>query len=178
MSLFRRTDTAVPSRITSRWEDAGEAGTAIDFLSSQRIVDLYAEMSKFLEAAQTENFEAGMESEFSKNLAYSLEKYGLEVVDLLIFFITCENMKAEMAAEILRWLGRADFPEIYRERLWLLERSLRCSSATVRDAGVLGLASLDDPHAIPYLKRALKKEKNLELRQHMQRVLAQLERLR
>ncbi|MCU0516982.1 MAG: hypothetical protein MUC60_08965 [Oscillatoria sp. Prado101] len=60
MSLFRRTDTAVPtSKITSRWEDAGAAGTAIDFLTGQIIADLYAEMSKFLEAAQTENFEAG-----------------------------------------------------------------------------------------------------------------------
>jgi HEAT repeat protein len=117
-------------------------------------------------------------SELSNNLAYSLQKYGIDVVDLLIFLITCENIKAEMAAEILRWLGRTDHPEIYRERLWLLERSLKCSSATVRDAGVLGLASLDDPHAIPYLKRAIKKEKNLELRQHMERVLAQLERLR
>jgi hypothetical protein len=178
MSLFRRTDTALPSKITSRWEDAGAAGTAIDFLSRQRSADLYAEMHNSSEATKEEDFEDGMESEFSKHLVSLVQKYGSATVELLIFLIACEYMNAEVAAKTLRCLGRTDHPETYRERLWLLERSLKCSSATVRDAGVLGLASLDDPHAIPYLKRAIKKEKNLELRQHMERVLAQLERLR
>lgn len=178
MILFRRTDTAVTSRIRSRWEDVGEAGTAIDFLTGKRLQDLSQEMHNLLEATKEEDFEDGMESEFSKHLVSLVQKYGSDTVELLIYLIACENMKAEVAAETLRCLGRTDHPETYRERLWLLERSLKCSSATVRDGGVLGLASLDDPHAIPYLKRALKKEKNLELRQHMERVLAQLERLR
>jgi HEAT repeat protein len=60
----------------------------------------------------------------------------------------------------------------------LLESSIFRSSARVRDGAALGLAFLDDPHAIPYLKRAIENEKYSELREDMQMVLAQLERSR
>jgi HEAT repeat protein len=86
-----------------------------------------------------------------------------------------EQVNAEVASEAMRWLGHIDHPITYRSRLHLLERSLHNSSARVRDGAGLGLASLDDPHAIPYLKQAIEREQYQELRHDLKQVVIQLE---
>lgn len=68
-----------------------------------------------------------------------------------------------------------DHAPSYRFRLWLLERSLNCSQARIRDGAILGLSYLNDPHAISYLKLAIGLEKCTELREDMEQVLEQLE---
>jgi hypothetical protein len=68
-----------------------------------------------------------------------------------------------------------DHAPSYRFRLWLLERSLGSLKARIRDGAILGLSSLNDPHAISYLKLAIEQEKCSELRKDMEQVLAQLE---
>jgi HEAT repeat protein len=134
----------------------------------QRIIVLF-------EAAKEQNFEDGMESEFSKGLVDMVKKYGVAAIEALAPLIIDERVNPEVASEALRWLGRINQPASYRHRLWLLERGLRCSSARVRDGATLGLAFLDDPHAITYLRQAIQQEKISELRADMEQVLAQLE---
>ncbi len=97
------------------------------------------------------------------------------VTTILTRLIAIEQVNAEVASESLRWLGHIEHPKTYDNRLWLLERSLFCSSARVRDGAALGLASLDDPHAIPYLRRAIQRENCIELRKDIKQVLIQLE---
>ena len=115
-----------------------------------------------------------MESEFSKELISCIRKYGNTAVEALTQFITMEQVDAEVASEALRWLGRMEHPATYRPRLWLLERSLSCSSAYVRDGAILGLASLEDRHSIIYLQKAIQNEQNEELQKDMEQVLEQL----
>lgn len=86
-----------------------------------------------------------------------------------------ERVAPEVGGEALRWLGRIDHAESYEYRRWLLERSLSLSSTRVRDGAILGLASMDDKHAIPYLKRAIEEEQCSELKADMESVLEQLE---
>ena len=58
----------------------------------------------------------------------------------------------------------------------LLENSLLTnSSALVRDGALLGIALLDDRHAVPYLNRAIQQEQCPELRESIRQVLEQLE---
>jgi hypothetical protein len=142
--------------------------TAQDEPHGEIIKALFREAKKF-------SFEDGMETEFSKELARLVRRHGKAAIEVVTALIVNENIDAEMAAEALRWLGRMDHPPSYRDRLWLLERSLFCSSAQVRDGAALGLASLDDPHAIPYLQQAIEREKCVELRQDLEQVLEQLE---
>ena len=141
----------------------------------ERLEEIDQKIEALFEAAKEQVFEDGMESEFSKELVSLVKKYGNAAMKVIADLIIYEKINAEVASEALRWLGRMDHPASYSYRLWLLERSLRCSSARVRDGAVLGLASLDDPHAITHLKEAIQREECNELREDMEQVLAQLE---
>lgn len=133
------------------------------------------EIRRLFWQAREQVFEDGMESEFSKELISLVRRYGNAAMEVLTHLIVNGKVNAEAASEALRWLGRMDHPASYRYRLWLLERSLLSSAARIRDGASLGLASLDDPHAIPHLKKAIGQEQYAELREDMEQVLAQLE---
>ena len=72
-------------------------------------------------------------------------------------------------------LGRMNDSITRNRRLWILESGLFSSSARIRDAAGLGLASLDDPHAIPYVRKAIDEERCDELREDLQQILEQLQ---
>lgn len=137
--------------------------------------DLDLEIRRLFWKAREQVFEDGMESEFSKGLIFLVRRYSNAAMEVLTHIIVNEKVNTEVASEALRWLGRMEHSASYRYRLWLLERSLLSSSARIRDGAALGLASLNDPHAIPHLKRAIEKEDYAELREDMEQVLAQLE---
>jgi len=133
------------------------------------------EFEILFDKAKEEVFEDGMESEFSKNLVFLIKKYGNAAIVVLERLIGAEQVNTEVASEAMRWLGHLEHPITYRSRLHLLERSLHNLSTRVRDGAALGLASLDDPHAIPYLKWAIEREEYEELRHDLEQVLTQLE---
>ncbi len=132
------------------------------------------ELRRLFAAACDEIFEDGMESVFSRGLVSLIKRYGNTAVETVTNFIIGKVVNPEVASEALRWLGHIDDPFTYRNRLHLLERSLWHSSARVRDGAILGLASLDDPSAIPYLEKAVEREQIQELRRYMIQVLDQL----
>lgn len=144
-------------------------------LPQEYSIKVEQEFERLLLAAKEETFEDGMESNFSKGLNSLIRKYGNAAIDILTRFILTEAINPEVASETLRWVGYIDHLASYQYRRWLLERTLFCSSARVRDGAILGLASLDDPHAIPHLKRAIQRERYSELRRDMEQVLTQLE---
>jgi hypothetical protein len=137
--------------------------------------DLSAKMVALFAAAKDEYFEDGMESDFSRGLVRLIHAYGEKAVIELAFLILLDQTNAEIASEALRWLGHMEDARSYQRRLWLLERSLFMRSGRIRDGAVLGLASLDNPHAIRYLRQAIDQEPSPELRHDMEQVLAQLE---
>lgn len=148
-------------------ESSTAASTIPDFLAKQANV-------VFTEAKE-EIFEDGMESHFSMNLSGFIKAYGHSAMETIIPIILSPQSNAEVIAEALRVIGRLNHKSTYRDRLWLLERSLYSDSIRIRDGAVLGLAFMDDPMAIPPLKSAIEREKLLTLRNDMEQVLAQLE---
>lgn len=128
--------------------------------------------------ARNVTFEDGMESDFSRELVRLIRQYGKTAMEVITTLIVNDNVDAEVVAEALRWLGRMDHPPSHHDRLWLLEKSLFSSSVLVRDGAALGLASLDDPHAIPYLQQAIEREKYASLREDLEQVRDQLESTR
>ena len=140
-----------------------------------RPAELGEELQALFDAGKEEVFEDGMESEFSAGLVALISRYRNDALAELAYFIVYEKVNAEVASEALRWLGLINHPSSYQWRLWLLERSLRCSSARVRDGASLGIAFLGDSDAIPYIKHAIQQEPVKELREDMQQVLLQLE---
>ena len=133
------------------------------------------EIELLFDRAKGEVFEDGMESEFSRGLVTYIKKYRNAAMEALERLILTEQVNAEIASETMRWLGHIDHLITYRHRLYLLERSLLNTSPRVRDGAGLGLASLDDPHAIPYLKKAIEREQIQELCHDLEQVLTQLE---
>ena len=120
-------------------------------------------------------FEDGMESDFSRGLVSLIERHGNIAVNMLTDIVLDEEVDAEVASEALRWLGLMNHPLTYFNRRWLLERSLSCSSARIRDGAALALSFMDDQHAVPYLRDAIRRELHFELREDMEQILYHLE---
>lgn len=137
---------------------------------------LHQQLDRLFLAGREETFEDGMESSFSRMLLLFVREYGDVSIKALADLIIGEKVNPEVAAEALRWLGHLEHQPTYCSRLWLLEASLVCSSARIRDGAVLGIASMDDPSARVYLERAARREEISELRTDMEQVLKQLER--
>lgn len=122
-----------------------------------------------------EFFEDGMESRFSKGLVSAIEKYGELAIEIISDLILSEKVSPEVASEALRWIGKIEHNATYENRLYLLEQSLKCSSARVRDGAILGLSFLNDFSAIDSIKKAIQSENIKLLRKNMKQVLEQLE---
>lgn len=115
------------------------------------------------------------ESEFALTLTSLILKHGEPAIDVLMGIVFYERVNKELASQALELLGKIADPESYQRRLWLLESGLFSDSARIRDAASLGLASLDDPRAIPYLRRAILEEPSDELRMDLEQILEQLQ---
>lgn len=136
--------------------------------------EVVEEIRQLFAMGKEEFFEDGMESAFSRNLLDLIEQYGDIAIEIIADLTIGEQVDTEVASEALRWIGQIENPLTHPLRRWLLERSLNSSSASVRDGAVLGLSFMDDPAAIPSIKRALKQEKHPHLRLRMEKTLAQL----
>jgi HEAT repeat protein len=104
-----------------------------------------------------------------------VENYSHVAIEVLTDLIIGEQVNAAVASEALRWIGHIEDPSSHLERRRFLERSLNHSSAYVRDGAALGLSFMDDPGAIPSLKRAVEREIIEELRHDLQQILGQLQ---
>jgi hypothetical protein len=149
--------------------------SSVELSSTICAIELYSKVEAIFWAAKREFFEDGTESVFSRQLNSFVREYGNDLMEAITYLIVYERVNPEVAGEALRWLGRIEHSGSYNYRLWLLERSLRLSSARVKDGAILGLASMDDKDAIPYLKVAIEQEQCSELKADMEQVLEQLE---
>lgn len=169
-NLFRR--VLINARTVNSYGEDVESSTT-EFANSQLLAE---QATSIFINAKEEIFEDGMESEFSRNLSGFILSFGQPSMEAIIDLYLSNSVNTEVASEALRILGRLRHRVTYRERLWLLERSLLYSPfARVRDGALLGLSFLNDRLAIPPLKSAIEKESVLELRHDMERVLTQLE---
>lgn len=125
--------------------------------------------------AMGDSFEDGMSSRFSRELLEAVKKYGVRAMPEIAYLILYNRTNQEVASEALRWIGRSSGRGTYGWRLWLLEKALSSPSPVVRDGAVLGLASMGDPSAVPYLREAIGAETCQELREDMLQALEELE---
>ncbi len=133
-----------------------------------------AKFRSVFEQGAEEKFEDGMESEFSRELESLVKAYGAASKPILARLLEDASISPAVWAEALRCLGRLDDPASREARLWVLEKGLTSPFLIIRDGAALGLASMDDPSAIPYLQLAVDSERVPELRTDMEQVLSQL----
>ncbi|MBA7590968.1 hypothetical protein ES708_33113 [subsurface metagenome] len=127
------------------------------------------------ETSREDNFEDGMENDFSRELVSLVKKYEILTMSEISYLISYGRVDSEVAGEALRWLGCIDDPSTYGFRLWILEKSLSSKSPTVRDSAGLGLVCMGDAHAIQYIRKAIEQETIAELRDDLRGALRELE---
>ena len=141
----------------------------------KQTVDLNMKAEKLFEFAIEEEFEDGVESSFSNKLQSFIKEHGNDGLLVLPPIFINEKVNAEIISEALRWIGRLEHPDTHYFRLWLLEKCLFCNSPSIRDGAILGLAAMNDPAAISYIKKAIEKEPISALQQDMKEIVSQLE---
>lgn len=182
LQLFR--PTGVPVFLESYELSLRDVATAIVYPDLQTVSstaptrnpNAEARFKTIFRRGREERFEDGMESEFSKELESLIRAYGPSSREVLARLLEDDRVSARVWGEAMRCLGRFDDPGSYEARLWVIEKGLTSGSALVRDGAALGLASMDDPSAIPYLQRAIDSETLGGLRADMQEVVSQLTR--
>jgi len=137
--------------------------------------DLYETLLNLFAAARQEDFEDGVHTDFSRKLVRLIEMVSTPAIEVLASIIIKEKVNPAVSAEALKWISHIDQPRSYAFRLWLLERSLQSSFSRIRDAALIGIAAADDPHSIPAIKDAIRRETCQELREDLNQVLYQLD---
>jgi HEAT repeat protein len=156
--------------------DASTEATEAHAEADRRIVEHFrVRLERVFWNGRDEVFEDGMESEFSRALVDSVERGGISAVEAIREIVASGHANEEVVGEALRWMGLMDQPSTRTARRRALENALVSPAARVRDGAALGLAFMDDPAAIPSLKRAIEKEESDGLRHDLKQVLAQLE---
>lgn len=79
-----------------------------------------------------------------------------------------------VAEEALRQVGCMNDKKTHSARRSLLEHSLESPDMRIRDAASIGIETMEDPAAIPALKRAIENEQVGWLRQYLEDIMNQL----
>ena len=111
------------------------------------------ELVRALNLVHDEIFEDGVENELCAAIPRLIGRFGPAAVEATARLYLEEAMAVDVLAEVLRWLGRVEHEPSRDARFWFLIYCLRDDSPAVRSAAALGLASLEDTRAVPYLRR-------------------------
>ena len=135
---------------------------------------LRARSSIALSEGKAESFEFGMDSQLSQRLSRLVLVYGTETVQALIGVLAEGPISISVLGEVFRTLGRIHSETTRDARRALLLHYLNTGDLRVRHVAATGLASLDDPAAIPALEKMLMSEGSEKFRMHLRQVLTQL----
>lgn len=128
-------------------------------------------MGSVFELAAGEDFEDGVETEFSRQLEKFVKDYGSVGISSIRSAILKERFPEQYIAEALLWLGDMEHERTKNTRRLLLENALDSKSVFIRDAAVSGLSYLDDPKSIDRLSKALVEEPSQGIRTNIKTVL-------
>lgn len=133
------------------------------------------QLEQLFSDAREEQFEVGIDSQFSKGLQQLYRYNSVAVMRSLKARLIDGKADSELSAEVLRWASRQESGEIRDTVVDLLSNGLQSASSLVRDAAALSLACLEEASAINQLQRALEREKVPELREDLQDLIESLE---
>ena len=127
--------------------------------------------------AAGENFEDGVETEFSRRLEDFVKYHGKIGILLLRSAMSEERFREQYIAEALLWIGDMEHENTKDARRLLLENALDSESVFIRDAAVSGLSYLGDLKSIPRLSKAQEGESSQAVRINIEAVLRYLHKL-
>ncbi len=159
---------------TATWDRPDRLVASANVTSFQK-PPLKDQISSLFDEAKRERFESGYKSNFARQIEVVIDYHGEKAINIIANLILTDGVNPDVADEALRWIGQMTNHITQRSRRDLLERCLlQSKSIFVRDGAGLGLASMDDPDALPALEIAIGKEGNQELKEDLQSVYDQL----
>lgn len=142
--------------------------------SEIQLSPIMKELELIFDLAKGENFEDGIETEFSQGIEIFINKHGVLAQKILETVIRHKIFAEQYIAEALLWIGDMEHDSTKDQRRSLLENALDSESVFIRDAAVSGLSYLSDPRSIQRLTEALKKESSQRVRTNIEGVLEYL----
>ena len=132
------------------------------------------QIERLIAIGKRTSFYDGWDNDFTRYLDQIVAEHGTLLVAALADSIAADKINPVQANEILRCIP--DYETVALDiRLNMLTRFLTSPYVTIRDGATVGIASLADHRAMPYLARAIQREANHELRNDMQIVLDEIE---
>lgn len=132
------------------------------------------ELRRTLNSVPDELFEDGVENELSRAIPRLIARFGDAAVQAVARLYLARMVPHDIMSEVLRWLGRVEDEASCDARFWFLIYCLQDDNLTVRSAAALGLASLEDVRAVPYLRREAGAEPTGLLRCRLEKVANEL----
>jgi hypothetical protein len=132
------------------------------------------EIHRLVRLVGDEVFEDGIENTLSRGIEHLIDEFGNYLIDALSLEHLTKDLPADVISEALLTLGHVDHGATHATRLWFLVFCLRDANPAVRAAASLGLSSLEDPRAAPYLERAADSEQIPLLKATIQKVANEL----
>jgi hypothetical protein len=105
-----------------------------------------------------------------------VQEFGRQAITALTPSVLLNKATQDTICTVLQILGRLESNTGYQRRLWLLERMLTSSYPRIRYGAALGIAYLDDEHAIPYIHKALEQEPIPDLKGIFNKLLVYLKK--
>ena len=132
------------------------------------------ELRRALNLVQDDVFEDGVENEVSRAVPRLVACFGSAAVEATARLYLDRLLAPDIMSEVLRWLGHVEDEASSEACFWFLIYCLRDSDPRVRSAAALGLASLEDARAVPYLQREAQVERIGLLRSRLEKVADEL----
>jgi hypothetical protein len=111
---------------------------------------------------------------FREGLFSLLSEYGVTFILLFLSNLEAQVIESSVAVKTIKLLGSIRDQKTRKYRLWLLERLLNNPSKFIRNSAVIGLASINDTLAIPFLVNAFNTETSEILKGTIKKVIHQL----
>lgn len=132
-------------------------------------------LSDIFSSSSEEEFSYGYVSQLAVSLEDFIRRYAVDAIDAIQYYVYQKQIDVDLLVEALHTIGQLQDEITHERRLLLLRSALATSSARIRRAAALGLAYMDDPRAIPALKKALNVESQDSVKVWIEQTLKQLE---
>jgi len=153
------------SELSSSVED--EAIIVDSAVLSNRVKEIFRD-------GESEIFEAGMESLFSRRLSLMINQFGLLTLKTIKDLLADKQTNTELLAEVMRTIGRNTDTFTKNRRFRILIEGLSHTSPIIRDSASLGLCDMENAQAIPYLRDAIKREAYESLKTDFEQIIEDL----
>lgn len=151
----------------------GNATSKVEINEELEVV-LRNSITQTFDAAKDETFHDGFDSQFSESISRFILDFGIAAVLMIEKIMESPSTTLETTEETLRQIGKITDTRTHATRLALLLRELWSPNPRIRDAASLGIAYLDDPSAIPFLRRAVETEQSAWVRTNLALTLEQI----